>query len=192
MFERFTQAARQAVKQAQQEAAHLGDRRIAAEHVLLGVLAEPDSPATCVLRGLGVDSAVVATAMRERGVDDAQALRSIGVDLDAVRSRIESAFGPGALDMPQRRRSWWSRRRSPDPSGPSVRGHIPFSQPAKRALEQSLRQAIALKHNYIAPEHVVLGLIATDHEPASLLLRRLGVDLDVVRDRLRTELRRAA
>lgn len=35
---------------------------------------------------------------------------------------------------------------------------VPFTPRAKRALEMSLREALALGHNYIGTEHVLLGL----------------------------------
>ncbi|MFC5722876.1 hypothetical protein ACFP1Z_22170 [Streptomyces gamaensis] len=35
--------------------------------------------------------------------DDAAALRALGIGLDAVRARTESAFGPGSLDARRRR-----------------------------------------------------------------------------------------
>ena len=62
--------------------------------------------------------------------------------------------------------------------------HLPFTSGAKRALEQSLRQALALKDEEIRAEHVLLGLLASDDDLAAVLLRRLGVALPVVRDRL--------
>jgi len=191
VFERFTEAARLAVMQAQQAAVELGARKIDAEHVLLGVLADEATLPSRVLRELGVDRGSVVAALRDRGAVEAQALRSIGVDLDAVRSRVEAAFGPGALERRRARRSWLPFRRSVA-AGPRTGRHVPFSAPAKRALEQSLRQALELKHRYIGSEHLLLGLIATDHDPAAMLLRQLGVEPADIRGRVHEELRSAA
>jgi ATP-dependent Clp protease ATP-binding subunit ClpA len=63
---------------------------------------------------------------------------------------------------------------------------------AKRALEQALRQSLALGHNFIGAEHVVLGLLAANDAPAAVTLTALGVDVAEVRTRLIAELRRAA
>lgn len=43
--------------------------------------------------------------------------------------------------------------------GPPPPGQIPFSKESKKALELSLREALVLGHNYIAPLHVILGLL---------------------------------
>ena len=44
MFERFTQAARQVVVRGQDEARTFGHPWLGTEHLLLGVLAEPEAP----------------------------------------------------------------------------------------------------------------------------------------------------
>jgi ATP-dependent Clp protease ATP-binding subunit ClpA len=49
------------------------------------------------------------------------------------------------------------------PVGPrgdeEMRGQIPFTPGAKRALEFSLREALAMGHGYIGTEHTLLGLL---------------------------------
>ncbi|MGH3995580.1 MAG: Clp protease N-terminal domain-containing protein, partial [Pseudonocardiaceae bacterium] len=54
MFERFSSNARQAVVLAQEECRRLNHRRIGTEHVLLGLLAMPESTAGRAMRRLGV------------------------------------------------------------------------------------------------------------------------------------------
>lgn len=180
MFERFTAAARAAVVQAQDQARGLGYREIGAEHLLLGVMAAPDTIAARVLADVGLGREAIL------GDGEAEALNTLGVDLAAVRRQAEAAFGPGALDRPTpRRRGLFNRPAHKD-------GHLPFTAAAKQALEQSLRQAQSLQHGYIGAEHLVLGLIAQDREPVALLLQRLGVDPGNVRARLREGLARAA
>ena len=76
---------------------------------------------------------------------DAAALGTVGIDLDAVRDSVEATFGPGALDVP-----------SPD-KGREVKGHIPFTRRAKKVLELSLREALALESGSIADGHIALG-----------------------------------
>jgi ATP-dependent Clp protease ATP-binding subunit ClpA len=163
MFERFTAAARQAVVDAQQEAARLRHTEIGAEHLLLAVLAR-DTAGARVLRGFGVDHATVAAAVPARDVVDAHALQSLGIDLDAVRSRVEAAFGQGALAEQPRRGRWrrWPR-------------HIPLTRAAKKALEGSLREAVALGHRSIGTEHLALGLLADEAGPARTLLASAGI-----------------
>ncbi len=123
MFERFTDAARQVIVQAQEAARGLGHGYIGCEHLLLAAAAVGE-PAGAVLRDQGVTpERVKAEILRASGPGqtagqagglDAEALASIGIDLDVVRVRIEAAFGPDALGRPlpaarQRRRPAWGK-----------------------------------------------------------------------------------
>jgi ATP-dependent Clp protease ATP-binding subunit ClpA len=106
MFERFTGTARHVVAQAQEAARGLGHGYIGCEHLLLAAAAAGE-PAGAVLRDQGVTpDRIKAEILRAAGRGqtagpagglDAEALASIGIDLDAVRARIEAAFGPDAL-----------------------------------------------------------------------------------------------
>jgi hypothetical protein len=148
MFERFTDTARHLVVQAQEDARRLGHRYIGSEHLLLAAAAT-EEPAGVVLRQHGVtperiEAEILRTIGRGQTADplgglDHQALASIGIDLDAVRARIEAEFGPGALTRelpaacPRRRPAWGkgplaeltrrrrrrrARRHLPRPTGP--------------------------------------------------------------------------
>jgi hypothetical protein len=90
---------------------------------------------------------------------DASALAAIGIDLDAVRRSVEESFGPGALSGRRRRRG----------------GHLPLCPKAKRALERSLREALALSDRHIGPEHILLGL-ASDADSGAARARELRHD----------------
>ena len=106
MLERFSPGARTVVLHAQSHARRLGHRYVGSEHLLLA-LAGSIEPAGDVLRagGLttgGVEAQIVGLVGLGAGAGlfadlDREALDSIGVDLDAVRARIEAAFGPAAL-----------------------------------------------------------------------------------------------
>jgi hypothetical protein len=139
-----------------------------------------------VLRVRGVDQRGVAGEVAALGRGDDDALRALGIDLSAVRARAEAAFGPGALDRPRRRRAGVLRWMS------GTSGHLRFSAAAKRALEQSLRQALDLRSGAIGVDHLLLGLLADDQAPAATTLRRLGADPADVRAAVRTALQRAA
>jgi hypothetical protein len=91
---------------------------------------------------------------------DAGALAAMGIDLDAIRARVEARFGPGALDHRRRR---MCRR------GPGVRGGaLPFAPESKKVLELALREATALGDRHIGPEHVLLGLSCDERLPVRL------------------------
>lgn len=189
MFERFTATARAAVVAAQSEARALGHTEIRDGHVLLGVLSEAEGVGARVLTGLGVDLAAVRAELSRRcdTGSDAEALRAIGIDLDEVRRRAEAAFGTGALERPRRQRAGLFRHRF-------AGAHLPFTPAAKKVLEQSLREAMALKHNYIGTEHLLLGLLAREPGEASGILRELGVTVGHrdIRNRVLDELKRVA
>ena len=106
MNEQFTGDARQVVARASEQARRLGHRFIGGEHLLYG-LASDDGEVGAVLRERGVTpERVEAEFVRLIGPEniadgtlfdtlDRDALTTIGIDLDAVRERIEAAFGPG-------------------------------------------------------------------------------------------------
>ncbi len=187
MFERFTQGARKATVDAQVAARRLGHGHIGTEHLLLGLL-ETDGVAARVLGGLGVTPAAVEREILAEvgrgplGEADAKALGAIGIDLEEVRRRVEASFGPGAL---QWRPAHGCRRGRL----PMLGGHIPFTPRAKKVLELSLREALALKHNYIGTEHILLGLVREGEGLAMLVLTRLGAGPEAIRARVLDALR---
>jgi ATP-dependent Clp protease ATP-binding subunit ClpA len=175
MFERFTEKARTVVVLAQQNARERGDAVIDTGHLLRGLLAVPDTLALMVLEGFSVRRADLEADLTGRtaastggSAADADALAALGIDLDEVRRRVEEAFGAGALE------------RAREPKRRFFGGHIPFAKEAKKALELSLREALALKHDYIGTEHLLLGLLHGNGLAHDVLVER-GVLLDVAR-----------
>ena len=169
MFERFTREARQTVVQAQVEAAALHHPRIGTEHLLLGLVGQA-TPTAAVLTRYGLTRETVLESITALGGDlDAAALTTLGIDLDAVRERVESAFGPGALDDPARRH------------GATSAGHVPFNPRATKVLELSLREALALKHRHIADGHIALGLLREGEGLAMKILADRGIDAVALR-----------
>jgi ATP-dependent Clp protease ATP-binding subunit ClpA len=170
MFERFTEDARLVVVEAQDEAKRLHHGRIGTEHLLLALLGRR-TPATAVLLHHGLTREAVTESVIGyvgQGDLDAEALTALGIDLDAVRSTVEATFGPGALDGPGGR-------------GPG--GRLPFTPRAKKVLELSLREALALKQKAITDGHIALGLIREGEGLAAKVLHDLGVDpVDLRRD----------
>ncbi|MFC6564302.1 Clp protease N-terminal domain-containing protein [Actinoplanes utahensis] len=155
-----------------------------------------------VLREAGVDrdyvrAAIIrhagdrseAKAILDRDAEDAAALKAIGIDLEAVRAAIEENFGTGALQLvrPAPKKKGLLGRFSSATSG-----HVPFSPRNKKALELSLREAIRLKQNFIAPEHILLGILREGQGLAALILAERGVDFDALRDDLTRSLRAPA
>jgi ATP-dependent Clp protease ATP-binding subunit ClpA len=176
MFERFTKDAREAVALAQHEAVALHHGWIGTEHILLGVL-RAEGEGARLLAGFGVEAAGVRDDVMRivgRGEEDLDrdALATLGIDLEAVRERVERAFGPGAL----------SRR------GRCRRGGIgrtvPFTPRAKKALELSVREASGLAERDLRGEHLVLGLLREGDGVAARILTERGVTHATARERV--------
>jgi ATP-dependent Clp protease ATP-binding subunit ClpA len=158
MFERFTKAARAAVERAAEDAAALGAERVGPEHLLLGVAATDGH----VLEDLGLGYPVLRAELERTGGGlDADALAAIGIDLGEVERRVEASFGAGAL-----------RGRG---------GRTRFAPKAKKALELSLREALALGDRGIGGEHVLLGVLRDPGERVRRLLERHGQSPETVR-----------
>jgi ATP-dependent Clp protease ATP-binding subunit ClpA len=187
MFERFNQDARQTVVLAQEETRVFDHDHIGTEHLLLSMLRQPDTVAARVLKRHGLDhdqagdaiARLLAEADTTTAEDlDAQALETIGIDLDAIRDKVEAAFGPGALDReprPRRGRPWRFAR-------------PPFTGRARKVLELSLREAIALKHDYIGNGHILLGILRDGGGLANRVLTDAGIDYQTLRQETITEL----
>jgi ATP-dependent Clp protease ATP-binding subunit ClpA len=97
----------------------------------------------------------------------AGALETLGVDRAKVREAIVQAVGRGDAAPTDER--------------------LPFTTRAKKVLELSLREAVALEHDYIGPEHILLGLVRDGSGLAARILRDLGADPS----RVRAEIERA-
>ncbi|MEO3743964.1 Clp protease N-terminal domain-containing protein [Plantactinospora sp. B24E8] len=191
MFERFTTSAREVVRSAVTERDRLGHRLVGTEHLLLALLDEEISSVAPVLRQAGLDADRVRADLERRAYGmadlderDAEALRAIGIDLDAVRSKIEESFGLGALEPPPSKRRRW-------PFG-GVELSSPFSARAKKTLELALREAIHLRHRWIGAEHVLLGVLREGNGLGALILTEAGLDLDELRRRTLNSLSQAA
>ncbi|HZU73842.1 MAG TPA: Clp protease N-terminal domain-containing protein [Acidimicrobiales bacterium] len=166
MFERFTDRARRVLLLAQEEAKGLGHDSIGTEHLLLGLAAEGEGVAYVVLDTLEAPADAIRRRLasseegQERRADPAAALAAVGIDLEQVRREVEAIFGEGALQLARA---------------------LPFTPLAKKTLEMASHQAVALGHNYIGTEHLLLAVAELTDGLAPVILAGLGVD--------RTELR---
>lgn len=169
MFERFEPAARQAFVDALQEARLAGQDKIRSEHVLLGLLREP-GPAAEALTSAGLDLETLRARLPHGGYDvpgglDADALATLGIDLDAVRRATDAAFGRGALD------------RAAVPG----QGKLPIADDAKQALSGAVRQAQQLSQRQVSSGHVLLGILAQNRNGALTVLTQAGADIQALR-----------
>jgi ATP-dependent Clp protease ATP-binding subunit ClpC len=63
-------------------------------------------------------------------------------------------------------------------------GDIPFTPRLKQALARSLRQSMAMGHDYIGTEHIVLGLLEDNTSLATKLVAEQGISASTVRDKV--------
>ena len=133
----FTERTRKVLALSREEAHRLGHEYVGTEHILLGLIREGEG---------------VATA----------ALQSLGVDLSALRSRIETTVKGSSA----------GKGRTPD---------LPYTSRAKKVLEFSMSEARELNHSYVGTEHVLLGLIREEKGIAAQVLIDTGLTLETTR-----------
>ncbi|KOX15707.1 Clp protease N-terminal domain-containing protein [Nocardiopsis sp. NRRL B-16309] len=181
MFERFTKDARDTVRDAVALVADRGVDKVAPEHLLLALAAQEQSTAARLLHEHGVTAADLESGGAQAGPagltdEEVDALRAVGVDTDEVFRRMRESFGPDAL--------------RPDPAArrPRKRGRLggTFDADAKKVLELSLRETIALEQRGIDTGHILLALLRHGlSAPMAAVLTRQGLTYDGVRERVR-------
>lgn len=60
-------------------------------------------------------------------------------------------------------------------------GNKLFTTKAKQSLEDAVQESADMRHNYIGPEHLLLGLVANEENQAVKILIDLGIDLVSIR-----------
>jgi len=95
----------------------------------------------------------------------ARVLEAMDVTLDAARDQVVRTTGRGQVQG-------------------QASGHIPFTSRAKKSLELSLREAVALENYYVGTGHLLLGLISQGDNLALQVLGTLGADLTELRARM--------
>jgi ATP-dependent Clp protease ATP-binding subunit ClpA len=181
MLERFEPAARKALVCARSAASQAGQRKIRSEHVLLGLVIEPglaaDALAAAGLRAADVRSRIPRRGHTEAaGGLDAEALASLGIDLDAVRRATDAAFGPGALDF----------------VAPAGRKLQPMADDTRELLIRAVREAQRTGQRQISAGHMLIGILDQKSNGALTLLAEAGADVTALRADVRRRMAEAA
>ena len=108
---------------------------------------------------IGTEHILLGLLREEEGLA-ARILESLDVTLDETRTEVARIVGPG---------------------DEVTTGQIPFTPRAKKVLELSLREALALGHNYIGTEHLLLGLVSEEEGVAARILLDFGADPEKIR-----------
>jgi ATP-dependent Clp protease ATP-binding subunit ClpC len=110
---------------------------------------------------IGTEHILLGLIHQEDGVA-ARAIGSLGLTLQSARDQVREMIGQG--------------QQTPT-------GHIPFTPRAKKVLELSLREALALRKDYIGTEHILLGLVRESDGVGAQILQRTA-PLAAVRERV--------
>ena len=120
MLDHFAEPVRRILRVAELEADRLGHNYIGCEHVLAALALQPGTPTNRILVRHGLDIESIRSELDrlvEQGVlpppwhNDADLLRGLGIDLDAVMRAARQTFGDAAVDNAARqvtRRTGWS------------------------------------------------------------------------------------
>ena len=106
---------------------------------------------------IGTEHILVGLLLEDSGIA-AAVLRQVGVSLDEVRKEISITPATNKIAV----------------------GAIPFTSNAKEALEAAVLAASNLRHNYIATEHLLLGIVANTECSASQILEKLGANISTI------------
>jgi Clp amino terminal domain, pathogenicity island component len=190
MFERFDQDARLTLARARTEAVAAGRPDIGPEQLLIAVAAGSGVAAGLLAAaGVSADGLRASLPPASRGeLDplDAEALASIGIDLDTVSRASDAAFGSGSLTRARTAEQHGRRGRRRRATGPAL-------APAGRtAVELARHTAIRLGSNTITPGHLLLGLLDQPASAATAALTAAGTDIPALRAGLRRRLARTA
>jgi ATP-dependent Clp protease ATP-binding subunit ClpA len=159
--ETCTRAAGPYLEAGADEARRLGHNYVGTEHVLAVLVRRRHGGATRVLEELGVSPAEAEDALAcrlppSKSRLDPDALSALGIDLEAVRERVEETFGPGALEQTRA-------------------GCLGVCPRLKRALLGAFDHA---DDRALGDEHILLGLLSVPDCVAARLLADFDVSLE--------------
>lgn len=146
-FERFTERAIKAIIFSQREARALGKDMVFTQHLLLGLVAEAQSQSSSNTNGF-LDSGITLENARE-------AVSSIWHNQKEKKGDDVAGEMAGTTTI-----SYSSATR------------IPFSISTKRVFEAAVEYSRTMGHNFIAPEHIAIGLFTVDDGSAARVLKR--------------------
>ena len=158
----FTQRSKAVLEASLKEAMGMGHNHIGTEHLLLGLLREPEGVAARTLSNLGADP---------------EAVRREVVGRLGETSRPETREGQGRLERTREvlRRSFGRQPREDQTPLHKLTGH------GRRVVALARDEARRFDHNYVGTEHLLLGLLADREGVAARALSSLNVTLDEVR-----------
>jgi ATP-dependent Clp protease ATP-binding subunit ClpC len=111
---------------------------------------------------IGTEHILLGLLREEEGLA-ARVLESLDITVEEVRAQVARIVGQG---------------------DEVTTGQIPFTPRAKKVLELSLREAIALGHHYIGTEHILLGVVRENEGVAARILLDFDADAEKIRNQI--------
>ena len=134
----YSEEAKRLFEEAGERAFHLGHEEVTPEHILLALLDEDE--------GAG-----------------AKVMSSLGLDIAAIRAKIETESG----------------------SRESDKYLLDFSESSQRVLHLARTEAYMIFQGQVGSEHLLLGLILADEGLAAQVLKESGIKIEAARAAVR-------
>lgn len=186
MFERCDADTRRVLDAALEESRGRGHGWLGTEHLLLALAKHRDVLPGEVGRLLpdaeDVASALAVTMGGPRR-QDADLLKTVGVDLDQVRSAVRQTFGDEAIEKLRRpvHQPWQPWRRPFRRCTSLLAGSMSVAPRVKQSLERARQGAERRQLSAIDPIALLLGMVEVEDAMSNALLRDLGVDPEDLR-----------
>jgi ATP-dependent Clp protease ATP-binding subunit ClpA len=187
MFERCDSNTMAVFETALSEARRLGHNYVGTEHLLLALMRHrevlPDSVVALLPREEDV-SAALESALGGPPSDDAQLLKTLGIDLDGVRAAVRQTFGGDALERLGRRRvhqPWQPWRRPHRRCLSLLAGAMGVAPRVKQAFERARQDADRRQRETIDPAGLLIGMVEVEDALSNRLLHEVGIDPSEVR-----------
>jgi len=117
-----------------------------------------------------VDTEHVLLALIEEGSGvGASVLKCLSFDLIAISFKVKQLIEPKTTVS-------------------EATGRIPQTPKIKKVLDYAAEESRGLNHQYIGTEHLLLGLLRLEEGVAARVLRNMGLEREVVREKIRTVL----
>jgi ATP-dependent Clp protease ATP-binding subunit ClpA len=108
---------------------------------------------------IGTEHLLLGLLREEEGIA-ARVLASLGVTVEEVRVDVASIVGEGS-EM--------------------ATGQIPFTPRVKKVFDFAMREAVALSHDHIGPEHILLVIVRENEGVAARILHDLDAHAEAIR-----------
>lgn len=187
MFERCDDNTMAVFNAALAEARRLGHSYVGTEHLLLALIDHRELLPEAVAALLPGDADVVTAAL-DGVLDgppprDAEMLKTLGIDLDEVRSAVRQTFGHDAVErLGQPVHQPWQPWRRPSRRCMSLlAGGMGVAPRVKQAFEHARRDADRRQREPIDPAGLLLGMVEVEDALSNRLMRDAGIDPSEVR-----------